>query len=209
MAKSKSGILVLKILIILLLAVILALLILPKHVGRYFYWNYADLNDHKKFENLEIKKGENTYHFENPQQNHQFELPSNFNNNEELQTFDNFLEQKETVAFLVVKNDNLVYENYFDDYDSSSIIPSFSTSKAFVSALVGIAIDEGYIYSTGQSITFFLKELGPEFDPITIEDLLNMRSGIDFSEVYNSPFADMAKYYYGTDLLKYIKQLEV
>ncbi|MCD4696875.1 MAG: beta-lactamase family protein, partial [Bacteroidales bacterium] len=57
--------------------------------------------------------------------------------------------------------------------------------------------------------TFFLKELGPEFDKITIEDLLNMRSGIDFNESYSSPFADMAKYYYGTDLKKYITKLKI
>jgi CubicO group peptidase (beta-lactamase class C family) len=110
----------------------------------------------------------------------------------------------------VVRNDSLLYESYFSDYDETSVFTSFSVAKAFVSALVGIAIDEGYIYSTGQSITFFLKELqSPEFDKITIEDLLNMRSGIDFYEGYSSPFADMPKYYYGTNLKKYITHLTV
>ncbi len=68
---------------------------------------------------------------------------------------------------------------------------------------------EGYIYSASQSITFFLKELPPKFDPVTIEDLLNMRSGIDYDEGYTNPFADMPKFYYGTDLLSYIKKLKV
>ncbi len=139
-----------------------------------------------------------------------FSIPEKFNSDNQWTSFDKFLEDNETVAFLVVKNDTMIYENYFEGYTGSSIIPSFSVSKSFVSALVGIAIDEGYIYSTNQSITFFLKELkSPEFDKITIEDLLNMRSGIDFNEGYNTPFADMAKYYYGTDLQKYITQLKV
>jgi CubicO group peptidase (beta-lactamase class C family) len=104
----------------------------------------------------------------------------------------------------------LIYENYFNGYTDSSIIPAFSIAKAFVSALVGIAIEEGFIKGTKQPITHFLKELkSPEFDNITIEDLLNMRSGIDFNEGYNSPFADMAKYYYGTNLKKYITKLKV
>lgn len=183
---------------------------LPKHIGRYFYWNFADLNDYKRFPKLEIQKGENTFRFDEPYQNVKIEIPQKFISKESFEDFDQFLEKKKTVAFLIVRNDSLIYENYFSGYDETSTIPSFSVSKAFVSALVGIAIDEGYIYSSSQSITFFLKELkNPEFDKITIEDLLNMRSGIDFNEEYYSPFADMAKYYYGTDLKGYIKQLRI
>ncbi|MEZ5082154.1 MAG: serine hydrolase [Bacteroidales bacterium] len=182
---------------------------LPRHIVRYFIWNYADINDDRKFDKLEVKKGKTSFYFNKVSINTRFKIPEKNSGNDRYESFDQFLEEKGTVAFLVVKNDTLIYENYFEGYDSSSIIPSFSVSKSFVSALVGIAISEGYIYSTGQSITFFLKELGPEFDKITIGDLLNMRSGIKFNEGYNSPFADMAKYYYGTDLKRYIKELTI
>ncbi|MEZ5196240.1 MAG: serine hydrolase [Bacteroidales bacterium] len=194
----------------LVLFIIALFSILPKHVGRFFYWNFADLNDHKKFPKLEIQKGNNTFKFFEPNRNEEFDIPESFSRKDSYENLDQFLEAKETVAFLVVRNDTLIYENYFSDYDKASVIPSFSVAKTFVSALVGIAIDEGYIYSTSQTITFFLEELSnPGFDKITIEDLLNMRSGIDFDEGYYSPFADMAKYYYGTDLEDYIKNLKV
>jgi len=75
---------------------------------------------------------------------------------------------------------------------------------------MGIAIDEGYISGTDEIITNYLPELAdPGFEKITIEDLLNMRSGIKFNEGYVNPFAEMPKYYYGRNILKYIKKLKI
>ncbi len=199
-----------RIILIIFILLIGLFLIAPKHIQRYFYLNFADLNDYKRFDKLDIKKGENTFQYYPASTHPEFDIPEKFQQVKKPDSFENFLDNHKTVAFLVVRNDTLLYESYFSGYEDTSILTSFSVAKAFVSALVGIAIDEGYIYSTSQSITFFLKELqSPGFDKITIEDLLNMRSGIDFDEGYSSPFADMAKYYYGTDLLEYIKNLKI
>lgn len=190
--------------------IIVGLFFTPRHILRFFYWNYADLNDYKKFPSVEMKKGENVFHFSEPESKFAFHVPQKFNPDNEGSNFEVFLEQHKTVAFIIVRDDTMLYENYFDGYSDSSIIPSFSVAKSFVSALIGIAIDEGYIKSTNLPVTVYLPELkNPGLDKITIEDLLNMRSGIDFNEGYNSPFADMAKYYYGTDLEKYIVKLKV
>lgn len=195
--------------LIALLIIIGLFCIAPKHIQRYFYLNFADLNDYKRFDNIEVKKGNNTFQYYSVSPQTELNIPDKFQKDYESSDFETFLDDHKTVAFLVVRNDAMLYESYFSGYEDTSILTSFSVAKAFVSALVGIALDEGYIYSTSQSITFFLKELqSPEFDKITIEDLLNMRSGIDFNEGYSSPFADMAKYYYGTDLLSYIKKLK-
>lgn len=198
--------------ILIILAVVLGVyiisLFLPRYVVRYFVWNFADLHDNEKFDNLPVDKGPNTFYFTTSPGNFDFELPPAFSETDRYGSFDEFLEKKKTVAFLAIRNDTTLYENYFFGYDSATVVPSFSVSKSVVSALMGIAIDEGYIYSTSQSITFFLKELPAEFDAIRIEDLLNMRSGIDFDEGYTNPFAEMPKYYYGTDLLSYIKKLK-
>ncbi|MCD4732270.1 MAG: beta-lactamase family protein [Bacteroidales bacterium] len=197
---------------ILVFIVLIIILLLPScHVGRYVWWNLADIDDYKKFPNVEINNGEEVFEFYYPSQNVTFQIPEKYNKDSKMKDFDSFLEKKKTVAFLIVRNDSLIYENYFKGLADSTIIQSFSTSKAIVSALVGIAIDEGYIYSTSQSITFFLKELEnkPGFDKITIEDLLNMRSGFRFGEGYENPFGDIAKYYYGKNLEKYITNLKI
>ncbi len=36
--------------------IIIALFLLPKHILRFFYWNFADLDDYKKFPKVEMKK---------------------------------------------------------------------------------------------------------------------------------------------------------
>lgn len=205
---SRSG---KKLSIVVIIVFLLAIsgLFMPKHILRYFYWNFADIHDHEKFPRLAVGNNpEQISRLMFASEAFQFELPGAYQN-QEADNFEEFLENHESVAFIVIHDDSIIYENYFDGFNDNSIIPSFSVSKSFVSALTGIAIDEGYIYSTQQPITFFLKELGADFDAITIEHLLNMQSGIKFNEGYSNPMADMAKYYYGTDLKSYIKDLSI
>lgn len=197
-------------LVIILVLIAAICILVPKHVLRYFYWNFADLEDYKKFPSLVIEKGETPFEFVKTDTKTVWNIPEKFLTDTEKTGFEAFLERHKTVAFLIIRDDTMLYENYCAGRTDSSIIPSFSVAKAFVSALVGIAIDEGCIRDTRAVITNYLPELkNPGFGEITIEDLLNMRSGIDFNEGYNSPFADMAKYYYGTDLKKYISQLKI
>lgn len=118
------------------------------------------------------------------------------------------IEKYDPVAFLVVKDSELVYEKYWKGYDENSLTNSFSVAKTFVALLVGIAIDEGKIKSIHDPVSDYLPEYknNPE---LTIKHLLNMSSGINFDESYQSPFGHMAKAYYGTDLYELNKNYEV
>ncbi len=182
------------------------------HLARYFYWNFADINDYKKFPSLPVEKATTDFSFQKKNFEIVPKVPQVFNGTSDSVGFDEFLENHKTIAFLIIRNDSIIYENYFSGCADSAIVPSFSLSKSFVSALVGIAIGEGSIKNTRQPITDFIPELtknDPRFEKITLEDLLNMRSGIRFNEGYSNPFADMAKYYYGLNLNKYLKKLEI
>lgn len=106
-----------------------------------------------------------------------------------------------TVAFVVIKNDSLIHEQYWDGYNEDSHSNSFSMAKTFVGILIGAAIDEGKIKSLDQPIGDFL----PEFkegnnSKITIKHLLTMSSGINFDEDYVNPLAYPAQAYYGTEI---------
>ena len=70
-----------------------------------------------------------------------------------------YLDSSGTTAFLVLHDDELLYERYFDGYDETSLQTSFSMAKSFASALVGIAIDEGHIKSVDEPITNYIPEL--------------------------------------------------
>jgi CubicO group peptidase (beta-lactamase class C family) len=114
---------------------------------------------------------------------------------------DEFLRATDTLAFVVVHDDRLVYERYFQGSARDTLQTSFSVAKSFVSTLVGIAIDEGLIGSVEDPVTKYLPELAArdrEFRKITLRDLLTMSSGIHYSE--GGFLGDDTYTYYGVDL---------
>lgn len=181
------------------------------HVGRFFIWNFADAKDYKKFPSRTIEKPAKSFQFvDAPADTNTLRMPRSITIKDKKYNFEEAMEATGTLAYIVIRNDSILYERYFDKYEESSIVPSFSVAKSFVSALMGIAIDEGYIKSVDEPITNYLTYLDKEkFGNITIEHVLNMRSGIAFDEGYFNPFGDVAKYYYGKNLKKYINKQDI
>ena len=115
--------------------------------------------------------------------------------------FESYLKSHNTVAFIIIRNDSIIYENYFQDYNQHSQIPAFSVTKSFTSSLIGLAIEDGFIKSVDEPVTNYLPEMKKNgFDKVTIKHLLQMTSGIKFREKGVSPFHEDAKFYYGTNL---------
>jgi len=86
-----------------------------------------------------------------------------------------------THAFIVIRDNQVLSENYFNGYARDSLCTAWSVSKSVTSALVGIAISEGYIKSLDDPITNYLPELKDQgFSAITIKNLLSMGSGIQY-----------------------------
>jgi len=99
--------------------------------------------------------------------------------------FETFLEREQTTAFIVLSNDTIIYEKYFNGFNRNSVFTSFSIAKSFVSTLIGLAIADGFIKSDTDRITTYLPELlqkDERFSNITIKDLLSMSSGLHYSE---------------------------
>jgi CubicO group peptidase (beta-lactamase class C family) len=116
----------------------------------------------------------------------------------------------QTTAFLVIKNDSLLFEKYWMGCSEATLSNSFSMAKSFTSILVGKAIDEGYIKGLDQLVSDFIPEFKDEKNAsLTIRHLLQMTSGIPFGESYNSPFGYMAKAYYGKNLIEETMKFKV
>jgi CubicO group peptidase (beta-lactamase class C family) len=119
-------------------------------------------------------------------------------------TFDGFLRGTDTLAFVVVDDDEVVYERYFGGADRQAPQTSFSVAKSFLSTLVGIAIDERLIGSVADPVTKYLPELAeqdPRFERITLRALLSMSSGLRYREQsLPLPWGDDVNTYYGTNL---------
>lgn len=113
-------------------------------------------------------------------------------------------------ALLIVRNDTILLEKYYGNFSELSPSNIFSITKAVTSLLCGIAVDEGYI-SLSTPITEYIPELkdaDPLFKQLTIEHLLDMRTGLDFEESYGwNLFSKTAKLYYGKDVVSQFKKL--
>ncbi|MBI5534903.1 MAG: serine hydrolase [Deltaproteobacteria bacterium] len=113
-------------------------------------------------------------------------------------SFDAWLEANHTRAFVVVHNDVIIYERYFGEVSSTTLLPSFSMSKTYAAVLIGCALRDGLIASVDQPVTDYIPEPAakPRYDQVTLDQLLRMTSGIDFDEETSAG----GVFYYCTDL---------
>lgn len=120
------------------------------------------------------------------------------------------LGRKSSAGMIVVRRDTILFEHYRGEVGPDRHSTIFSISKSITSLLVGMAIDKGYIASVEDPVTKYLPELqgrAPEFERLTIEHLLDMRSGLAFRENYSpNPFSGMARLHYGRDLMGQIRR---
>ena len=106
-----------------------------------------------------------------------------------------------TVAYVIIKNDSLIYEAYYDNYSENSKSNSFSMAKSYVCGLLGKAIMEGYIENLEQPVgDFFPKYSEGLSSKVTVGDLASMASGSNWKENYYWPINITAKAYYGKEL---------
>ena len=117
--------------------------------------------------------------------------------------FTEYVKELGTVSFVVLKNDSVLHEEYWDGWNKDSISNSYSMAKSFVSLLVGCAIKDGLVKSVDEPICNYLPDFNCEVNgPITIKHLLTMSSAIDFNESYINPFVYAAEALYGNDVRK-------
>jgi len=190
------------------LLLVLVLGLTSCHFGRFVIYNFADITDYRKFPQKEISKKGDPFLFHEGENKFSQRIEDIKLSSEKLGKLGltEYLDKEtKSVAFLVIKNDSIIYENYFEKYNQSSIVTSFSVAKSIVSGLIGIAVEEEFIKSVEEPITNYIPELlekDSQFSDIKIEHVLNMRTGLKFNEnSYTNPFAEIAKLYYGRDHL--------
>jgi CubicO group peptidase (beta-lactamase class C family) len=133
------------------------------------------------------REGDPAQFFERPQQ-----LDVFFTYQGVTQPLDAWLQQTVTTGFLVVHKDAIVYENYWHGNTRDSKATSMSVAKSFTSALVGIAVGDGLIASVHDPITKYVDFLrGTGYDGVPIKHILQMSSGIDFTEEYDDQESDI------------------
>jgi CubicO group peptidase (beta-lactamase class C family) len=104
-----------------------------------------------------------------------------------------YLERRQVRAFIVVRDDTVLYEHYSGGYDAGTTSSSFSVAKSFTSALLGQALANGTVRSLDDSVTRYIPELGanPAYRGVTLRQLLGMRSGIAYTRTNGGMWHDL------------------
>jgi len=105
-----------------------------------------------------------------------------------------WIKARDVTALVVLKDGQIVYENYFKGTQPDDLRISWSVAKSYLSALVGILLDEGAIASLDDPVTTYAPKLkGTAYDGATLRNVLNMASGVTFDEDYLDPDSDINK----------------
>ena len=131
--------------------------------------------------------------------------PSEFNIDEDKvdRLIDIAFRDNSTQGVVIIKNGKIIGEEYAEGYNFSSHGTSWSMAKSYYAALIGISLDKGEINSLDDKVATYLEYFNDERSDITLRDLLDMSSGLDF------PSHEHEKMFFQTDHLAYAKTVGV
>ena len=161
----------------------------------------AGIDDYLFFDNIEIPPSE---------QPQAWPLHKDFNATPSPASLSSLHEELGTVAFLIVKNDSLWHEQYFDGYDVGSKSNSFSVIKTIVAAALSKAIDAGHVESEEQKVIDFLPWLTGDYaNVVDMGDLASMSSGLKWNENYDNLLTITPRTYVEKDLEGLMKTIPI
>src|SRR5215213_6097980 len=195
------------------LFIVLSIFNSPTYAWRILRYGQSDVGDINIFPKRTIANGETASLIERGEQGTPYEVEFPYKDEMRKEVLEDLINRTGTHAFLILKDDKLIYETYLES-SRDEINTSFSSAKSFNSALIGAAIAEGKIESVNDPVIQYVPEIaGRGFDRLAIRDLLLMNSGIRYVEgdelpFYYEPFTDDALTYYPPDLRKVALRVE-
>jgi CubicO group peptidase (beta-lactamase class C family) len=122
----------------------------------------------------------------------QIELPDTYDMDGSARSVRRLLTDTDTAALVVLRDGVVRSEYYALTGGRDAHWNSFSVSKSFVSALVGIALDECEIGSLDEPISDYIDVTpGSAYDGVAIRHVLQMSSGARWNEDYSDPNSDI------------------
>ena len=122
-------------------------------------------------------------------------VPSSFAYNDQKLGTQQFLKDSWTTGLIVIQNDEIALEDYYLGNSAVTQNISWSMAKSFISALIGIAVNEGHIKSIEQSVDAYATSLvGSGYEGVSIKNVLQMSSGVAFNEDYGDFYSDINRW---------------
>jgi len=140
------------------------------------------------FETATVHRGKSVHTYERDMR----DLPRTYEYDGKEKDLAAFLVDTYTTGLVVLADGHIVFEEYHRGNTAATKTISWSVAKSFVSALVGIAVEEGHIAHIDQAVSDYVPLLrGSGYDGVAIRDVLEMSSGIRFVEDYGAFFSDI------------------
>ena len=163
--------------------------------------NSATIDDAKYFDTHKVEASNQVW---------QWPVATNYNKTALPEKLESVLKQTKSVAFLVIQNDSVLTEHYWDDYSDSSQSNSFSMAKSITTMLAQIAIQKGILKDWHQKVkTIFPQLSGKHADELELWHLSTMSSGMEWDESYKNPLGVTAKAYYGDHVRELMLSLPI
>lgn len=189
-----------KILLAIIALAVFIYLVLPYYAKQALVYQMPGIEDYKIFNNRIVRAGDYQA----------WEIDENYNTAKIADSTRDKMAFYEPVAFLIIRDQKIIYEEYWDGFNEDSLSNSFSMAKGIVSLLIGAALDDGHIKSLDQKVGEFIEAYNEDGkEEITIRDVLTMSSGLDWDEAYASLFSPTTESYYGNDLRGLVKNLDI
>lgn len=119
------------------------------------------------------------------------------------QALDTFLSKSATTSFIVLSNGKVIDERYYGSYRRESLFKSFSISKSVLSALFGIAQQQGHISSLDKVSDHLIETRGTSIGNLQLEHLFDNVSGFEYQRGF-APWKQQPQMYYSTDVRRYV-----
>lgn len=149
----------------------------------FYYFHHMD---ELGFRTDIVKKGGHVYPLKEPKGS--FSVTYKFGG--KTDSFDDYLRREDVTGFLVLHGNQIIVERYFHGANQDSRFVSQSVAKSVLSILIGIAVDEGKIHSVNDPIVRYLPYLSKSgYRDVTIKEVLQMSTNVDYSEDYRKPTA--------------------
>lgn len=190
-----------------LLLFFVCLFIWQPYLLKVLWYRTPDASTYKVFPQEVIHKSDSAFHFIRAERmRNDIDTLQVRDGSHQSIPFGEYFKKGKLNAFIVIRNDSILYEKYSEGYADTTLTTVFSGAKSIVSVLLGQALKDGKVQNVSQKVTDYIPELkaNPAFKNITLKNLLDMKSGLGFKDAYGGIikafFSDEAKYYYTSDM---------
>jgi len=108
-------------------------------------------------------------------------------------SLDGILDETYTDGFLIIHRGSIIFERYYNGMNDKTLHLSQSMAKSVCATVAGILIGRGVLELDAPVSTYVPEFAACGYGTATLRQIMDMRSGVKFSEVYTDPTSDVGR----------------